>query len=269
MSKGQEQRTAEELLSLAKPEAAVILGTGLGVLEESISIRESIPYRNVSGFPVSSVKGHSGKLLFGTLGGRSVAVMSGRFHLYEGYTPKEVTFPIRVFAHMGIKRLLISNAAGGLRKDLEPGSAMLITDHINLTFQNPLVGQNIDELGPRFPVMTEPYSRPLLEKARQCAQKNGIGLKEGVYAQLLGPSLETAAETRMLQRMGADAVGMSTVIEVIEAVHAGMEVLAVSAVTNVNDPDHYLPSSLDEILSMAAKAGPLIAKIFSGVLESL
>ncbi len=269
MSRGLEYFTAEELLKLARPEAAVILGTGLGVLEESIDIRESISYRNISGFPVSSVKGHSGRLLFGTLGGRSIAVMSGRFHLYEGYTPKEITFPIRVFAHMGIKKLLISNAAGGLRKDLEPGGVMLITDHINLTFKNPLVGPNVDELGPRFPVMTEPYSTSLLETARQAAFKNGIDLKEGVYAQLLGPSLETAAETRMLQIIGADAVGMSTVIEVIEAVHAGMEVLAVSAITNLNDPDNYLPSSLDEILAMAAKAGPIIARIFSGVLEGL
>jgi purine-nucleoside phosphorylase len=269
MTPAQEQRAAEMLLSTAQPEAAVILGTGLGVLEESISIREALDYRDIPGFPISSVKGHSGRLLFGTLGGKSVAVMSGRFHLYEGYTPKEVTFPIRVFSRMGIQRLLISNAAGGLRKDLEPGNAMLITDHINLTCRNPLIGPNIDELGPRFPVMTEPYAPSLLGKARQYAFENHIDLKEGVYAQLLGPSLETAAETRMLQIIGADAVGMSTVMEVIQAVHSGMEVLAVSAITNQNDPDNYLPAPLEEIIAMAGKAGPIIAKIFSGILESL
>lgn len=269
MDRETELYAAERLSALGAPEAAVILGTGLGVMERAIAVKEAVYYRDIPGFPVSSVKGHSGRLLLGTLGTADVAVMSGRFHLYEGYSPREATFPIRVFARMGIKKLLISNASGGLRKDLEAGSAMLITDHINLTFRNPLIGPNDDELGPRFPVMTEPYATSFLEKARQSARKNGIDLKEGVYAQLLGPSLETAAETRMLQVLGADAVGMSTVIEVIEAIHAGMKVLAISAITNVNDPDHYLPSSLDEILVMAAKAGPVIAQIFAGVLESL
>lgn len=267
--RAQEQLAADRLLSMARPEAAVILGTGLGILEDSIAVSEILDYRDIPGFPVSSVKGHSGRMLFGTLGGKSVVVMSGRFHLYEGYTPKKVTFPIRVFSRMGIKKLLISNAAGGLRKDLEPGNAMLITDHINLTFHNPLIGADIDELGPRFPIMTEPYSRSLLGKARHYAAEHHIDLKEGVYAQLLGPSLETAAETRMLQIIGAHAVGMSTVLEVIQSVHSGMEVLAVSAITNQNDPDNYLPSTLDEIIAMAAKAGPVIAQIFSGVLERL
>ncbi len=263
-----EQSAAAHLLSVGGPaDAAIILGTGLGIMEQSIAVEKAVNYRDIPGFPVSSVKGHSGSLLFGALGKARVAVMSGRFHLYEGYSPREVTIPIRVFSRMGIRRLFISNAAGGLRKDLTPGSTMLITDHINLTFQSPLTGPNDETLGPRFPVMTEPYPRSLLRKARKAAEAEGLNLKEGVYAQIPGPSLETAAETRMLQRLGADAVGMSTVMEVIQAVHCGMEVLAISAVTNLNDPDDYLPTSLEEVIAMAAIAGPKIAKIFSGVLQ--
>ncbi len=264
----QEQSAAGHLSSIAEPaEVAVILGTGLGIMEQSIAVEKAVNYRDIPGFPVSSVKGHSGRLLFGTLGKARVVVMSGRFHLYEGYSAREVTFPIRVFSRMGIRKLFISNAAGGLRKDLVPGSAMLITDHMNLTFRNPLIGPNDDTLGPRFPIMTEPYANSLLRKARETAKAEGIDLKEGVYAQIPGPSLETAAETRMLQRLGADAVGMSTVMEVIQAVHCGMGVLAISAVTNQNDPDHYIPTSLEDVIAMAGKAGPKMVKVFSGVLE--
>lgn len=255
-------------MSIAEPaEVAVILGTGLGIMEQSIEIEKAVNYRDIPGFPVSSVKGHMGRLLFGTLGKARVVVMSGRFHLYEGYSAREVTFPIRIFSRMGIRTLFISNAAGGLRKDLTPGSAMLITDHLNLTCQNPLIGPNDETLGPRFPIMTEPYSNSLLRKARETAQSQGIDLKEGVYAQIPGPSLETAAETRMLQRLGADAIGMSTAMEVIQAVHCGMEVLAISAITNQNDPDDYVPTSLEDVISMAGESGPKLVKIFSGILE--
>lgn len=264
----QELITAGRLSEVSHPEVAVILGTGLGIMEQSISVERTLSYRDIPGFPVSSVKGHSGRLLFGTLEGVPVVIMSGRFHLYEGYSAKEVTFPIRVFSRMGIKRLFISNAAGGLRKDLTPGSVMLIRDHINLTFRNPLIGPNDEELGPRFPCMTEPYALRLLRKAKEYAETRGIDLKEGVYAQIPGPSLETAAETRMLQVLGADAVGMSTAMEVIQAVHCGMEVLAISAVTNQNDPDNYLPASLEDVIAMAETAGPVIAEIFSGIIKA-
>lgn len=268
MGRDAELSAAERLAAIARPRTAVILGTGLGVMESSIAVHEAVPYRDIPGFPVSSVTGHSGRLLFGSLGGAEVAVMSGRFHLYEWYSPQEVTFPIRVFARMGVRRLLVSNAAGGLRKDLLPGTPMLITDHINLTCRNPLMGPNDDGLGPRFPGMTEPYSNKLLAIARKAASEQGMAFGEGVYVQVPGPSLETAAETRMLQRLGADAVGMSTVMEVIQARHCGMEVLAVSAITNANDPDDYLPATIEDVIEMAEKAGPAIAQIFSGVLKA-
>ncbi len=267
MNPSQERLAADHLLSIARADIAVILGTGLGVMEESIAVERAVPYADIHGFPVSSVKSHSGRLLFGTLGDARVAVMSGRFHLYEGYSPREVTFPIRVFAYMGIRRLFISNAAGGLRPDLVPGSAMLITDHINFTAQSPLTGPNIEELGPRFPDMTRPYSPALIAEARSFARDSGIDLKEGVYVQVPGPSMETAAETRMLRMLGADAVGMSTVMEVIQAAHCGMEVLAISAVTNNNDPDRYTPAPLEHVIAMAEKAGPTIARVFAGVIK--
>jgi purine-nucleoside phosphorylase len=262
-----EQKAAGRLSSISSPQTAIILGTGLGIMEDDISIDESLDYHEIPGFPVSSVTSHQGRLLFGKLGEHSVMVMSGRFHLYEGYSAKEVAFPIRVFSLMGVKKVLISNAAGGLRKDLIPGSAMLITDHINLTGRNPLIGPNDDSMGPRFPDMTEPYSPSLMDTARVYARENNIDLKEGVYVQIPGPSMETASETRMLRIIGADAVGMSTVMEVIQAVHCGMDILAISAITNNNDPDNYLSAPLDEVIAMAHKAGPNIARIFKGVLE--
>jgi purine-nucleoside phosphorylase len=262
-----EKQTALTLASLGHPEAALILGTGLGCMEESVNVQTSLAYEDIPGFPRSTAPAHAGKLLFGALGTTPVVAMSGRLHLYEGYSPREATFPIRVFARMGIKRLLISCAAGGLRKDLAPGSAMLITDHINFSGANPLIGPNDDTLGPRFPDMTRPYSPTLTAKARAGAQDLHIDLKEGVYAQVMGPSLETAAETRMLQRLGADAVGMSTVIEVIQAAHRGMEVLAIAAITNHNDPEDYRSTSLDEIIAHANQAGPAIAAIFKAVLQ--
>jgi purine-nucleoside phosphorylase len=264
-----ETRAAEALGAFQGARAAVILGTGLGIMEKEIDIHEAIPYSKIPGFPESTVTSHSGRLLRGSLGGKDVVVMSGRFHLYEGYTAEEVTLPIRVFKLLGIKTLFISNAAGGLRKALLPGSAMLITDHINLTGRNPLVGPNKDRFGPRFPDMTQPYNRQLNNLARKHAKDKSIRLHEGVYVQLMGPSMETAAETWMLQRIGADAVGMSTVMEVIQAVQCGMEVLAVSAITNNNDPDSYLPVPIETVIAMAEKAGPIITEIFKGVLASL
>ena len=267
MSLSDERATARRLASIANPDTAIILGTGLDIMEQEISIGESLDYSDIQGFPTSTVASHRGRLLFGNIGSHPVVVMSGRFHLYEGYSAKEATYPIRVFSHMGIRRILISNAAGGLRPELFPGSAMLITDHINLTGKNPLTGPNDDTLGPRFPDMTKPYCPTLMERARIYAKENGIDLKEGIYVQVPGPSMETAAETRMLRLLGADAVGMSTVMEVIQAIHCGMDCLAISAITNNNDPDNYLSAPLEEVIAMAKKAGPSIAEIFRGVLE--
>lgn len=264
-----ETRAAEVLRSFHGISTAVVLGTGLGIMEREMDIHEAFPYAKIPGFPQSTVKGHAGRLLMGLLGGRQVLVMSGRFHLYEGYSAEDVTAPIRVFRMLGVKNLLISNAAGGLRKDLEPGSAMLITDHLNFTGRNPLAGPNREEYGPRFPDMTQPYSHRLADLARKRATEKSIGLREGVYVQVMGPSMETAAETRMLKRMGADAVGMSTVMEVIQAVHCGMEVLAVSAITNNNDPDSYVPAPIESVIANAEMAGPVIAELFRGVLESI
>lgn len=262
-----EKQTASRLAQIGRPAAAIILGTGLGVMEESLSIHTALSYEDIPGFPRSTAPAHAGRLLFGTLGKVPVVAMSGRFHLYEGYSPREATYPIRVFARMGIKRLLISCAAGGLREDFIPGSAMLITDHINLSGANPLIGPNDDTLGPRFPDMTRPYSPSLAARAHAGAKDLAIDLKQGIYVQVMGPSLETAAETRMLMRLGADAVGMSTVIEVIQAVHCGMDVLAIAAITNFNDPDNYQSTSIDEIIANANQAGPAIASIFRAALQ--
>jgi len=263
-----ERQAARRLSSIANPDTAIILGTGLGDMENAIAVNETVEYADIPGFQKSSVQGHSGRLLFGEIGCHSVVAMSGRFHLYEGYSVKDVTLPIRVFSMMGIRRVFISNAAGGLRPDLVPGSAMMITDHINLACSNPLTGPNQDDLGPRFPDMTQPYSHRLMDLAQTCADNNKVDLKKGVYVQVPGPSMETAAETRMLKYLGADAVGMSTVMEVIQAVHCGIEVLAVSAITNNNDPDDYRPAPIETVISMAQKASPVISDIFKGVLDN-
>jgi purine-nucleoside phosphorylase len=264
-----EKKAAAFLSEYSMPETAIILGTGLGVMEDAITIEKILSYGEIPGFPKSTSPYHSGRLIFGRLGKVPVVAMSGRFHLFEGYAPNEVTFPIRVFRLMGIKKLFISNAAGGLRPDLSPGSVMMIIDHINFTGRNPLIGPNNDELGPRFPEMNSPYAPQLMNFARNSARKLGIKLYEGVYLQLVGPSMETAAETRMIQRLGADAVGMSTVMEVVEAVHCGLDVLAISAITNNNDPDNYKGASLEYIISKAKEAGPKISAIFREVLNGI
>jgi purine-nucleoside phosphorylase len=265
----QERSIAATLSGISGADTAIILGTGLGAIEEDIRINKVISYEDIPGFVRVSVEGHTGRLIFGRLNNHDVVVMSGRFHLYEGYTPREITLPIMVFKLMGIKNLFISNAAGGLRPDLKPGGIMLIIDHINLTGQNPLIGPNNEEIGPRFPDMTNPYNPDLIHKALHVAEKESIDLKKGVYVQVLGPSMETASEARMLRALGADAVGMSTVMEVIQAMHCNMNVLAISAITNNNDPDDYKPAPLEKIIEMAKIAGPSIMKIFKGVLRDI
>ena len=249
-----------------RPHIAVVLGTGLGGLADKIKAAAVISYKNIPNFPISTVVSHEGRLIFGSLGGKSVVAMQGRFHFYEGYEAKEITFPIRVMAAMGIKTLLISNAAGGLNLSFQAGDLMLISDHINLTGQNPLRGDNVDEWGPRFPDMTAPYNRGLINLARKAAKDLGIKIHKGVYVGVPGPSMETAAETRSLRIIGADAVGMSTIPEVIVAVHAGLRVLGLSVITNVNDPDNYQPAPLEQVIATAKGAEPTLVRLVEEIL---
>lgn len=251
------------------PEIGLILGTGLGSVAEGMEETASFPYGEIPHFPVSTVVSHRGRLVFGAWSGKSVIAMQGRFHLYEGYTPQQIGFPIRVMRELGVRTLILSNAAGGLNPLFQPGDLMLITDHINLTGHNPLVGPNEDAWGPRFPEMTEPYCRRLQHIAIETALAERVPLHRGVFAGVLGPSLETAAETRFLRTIGADAVGMSTVMEVITAVHAHLEMLAISVVTNVNLPDCYQPAPVEEIIATAEKAGPRLMHLLSKILENM
>ncbi len=215
------------------PKVGLILGSGLGVLADHIEQPVTIAYKDIPYFPQSTVDGHAGELLIGTVQGTAVVLMKGRFHMYEGYGPELTAFPVRVMKELGVSTLLVTNAAGGVNTSYSPGDLMLISDHINLTGKNPLIGPNDGELGPRFPDMSQAYSRRLRETARQVAAEKGVPLQEGVYAGLLGPSYETPAEIRMLRTLGADAVGMSTVSEVIVARHAGLEVLGISCISNM------------------------------------
>jgi purine-nucleoside phosphorylase len=251
------------------PRTGLLTGTGLGEAAEGLQVSAAFEYGDLPHFPLSTVPGHAGRLLFGRIDGRSVMVMQGRFHLYEGYSPAEVAFPIRVMQELGARRVLVTNAAGGLHPAHAPGDLMLITDHINLSGENPLVGRNTDGWGPRFPDMTRAYDRKLIGLAQAAAGAAGIALRTGVYAGLKGPSLETPAETRFLKIIGAEAVGFSTVQEVIAAVHAGMAVLGVSVITNVNDPDRPVPATVEEIIAVARRAAPNLAKLLAGVLRQL
>jgi purine-nucleoside phosphorylase len=251
------------------PQVAVILGTGLSGVAAAMEVSCALPYDQIPHYPVSTVASHEGRLLSGTWAGKPILAMQGRFHLYEGYTARQISFPIRVLAALGVRVLVISNAAGGLNPHFRAAELMLITDHLNLTGHNPLVGTNVDEWGPRFPDMTEPYSRRLQGLALQTALAEKLRLHRGVYAGVLGPSMETAAETRMLRVIGADAVGMSTVMEVISAVHAGLEVLGVSVITNVNLPDHYQPAPLEQVIANAERAGPGLLQLMADLLPRL
>ncbi|MGD8315723.1 MAG: purine-nucleoside phosphorylase [Syntrophobacterales bacterium] len=252
-----------------RPQIGIVLGTGLGGLADKIQAAVVIPYEEIPHFPVSTVSSHMGRLMIGSLGGKQVMALQGRFHYYEGYDPKEKTFPIRVMAAMGVETLLISNAAGGLNLTFEAGDIVLIRDHINLKGQNPLRGVNVDEWGPRFPDMTEPYSKELVELAERAAKDLGIKVHQGVYVGVIGPSMETAAETRFLRLIGADIVGMSTISEVIVAVHAGLRVLGMSVVTNVNDPDDYQPAPIEQVIATAAGAEPRLVKLVEEILRRM
>ncbi|WP_020532804.1 purine-nucleoside phosphorylase [Flexithrix dorotheae] len=243
------------------PEVGIILGTGLGALVNDIEIQEIIPYEKIPHFPVSTVETHSGKLIFGKLSGKPVVVMQGRFHYYEGYNMKEVTFPVRVMKLLGIKYLFVSNAAGGLDPEYETSDLMVINDHINLQYENPLTGPNLDDFGVRFPDMSEPYDLELISLAHEISNAHQINLKEGVYVSVPGPNLETKAEYKYLRIIGADAVGMSTVPEVIVARQMEIPVFAVSVITDLCSPGKVKKITIQEVIAAAAKAEPNLTKL--------
>ncbi len=251
------------------PDAALILGTGLGALAREIRVEAEFDYGDVPGFPLSTVESHAGRLLAGRLGGKRVLAMQGRFHRYEGYSLQEVTFPVRVLRALGAPRLIVSNACGGMHPLWAPGDLMLIADHINLLGDSPLIGPNDDAIGPRFPDLSACYDEGLRSHARAVATATGMTLREGVYVAVPGPNLETRAEYRMLRTMGADVVGMSTVPEVIVAVHGGMQVLGISLITDQCLPDALEPATLDRILATAARSEPHLTALVQGVLERL
>ncbi len=251
------------------PEIGIILGTGLSPLADMVEDKVIIPYGDIPHFPRSTVEGHKGRFVFGMLSGKSVVVMQGRIHYYEGYTMQEVTYPVRVMRFLGIDILIVSNASGGLNKDFKAGDIMLITDHINLMGDNPLRGPNDDDMGPRFPDMVEPYNYRLINIARDIATKEGIYVREGVYVGLSGPNLETRAEYRFLSLIGADAVGQSTVPEVIVARHMGIEVLGISLVTNISAWGQVSPTTLSEIIQVSKEQAPKILTIVKGVIERI
>jgi purine-nucleoside phosphorylase len=255
--------------STVQPRIGIILGTGLGGLCDRIQVEASIPYEEIPGFPLSTVETHSGRLLLGTLGGKPVVAMQGRFHRYEGYTLQQVTFPVRVMRALGADTLLVSNACGGMHPFWSPGDLVLIADHINLLGDNPLIGPNPDALGPRFPDMSQPYDLDLQKLAVEVALERGITLRRGVYVAVPGPNLETRAEYRMLRTMGADVVGMSTVPEVIVAVHGGMRVMGVSIITDQCLPDALEPANIAQIIATAGRAEPHLTALVEGVVERL
>jgi purine-nucleoside phosphorylase len=253
----------------AIPDAAVILGTGLGGLSREIDVTAAVDYADIPGFPLSTVESHAGRLLCGTLGGKTVVAMQGRFHRYEGYSLQQVTFPVRVLRALGAETLIVSNACGGMREEWSPGDLMLIADHINLLGDNPLLGENDDRLGVRFPDMSAPYDAGLRALAHDVAREQGIVLREGVYVAVTGPTLETRAEYRMLRTIGADVVGMSTVPEVIVAVHGGMRVLGLSIITDQCIPETLVPAEVATIIATAGRAEPRLTALARGVLERL
>lgn len=251
------------------PETAIILGTGLSGLTDVIDASKELAYTDIPGFPELTVQSHQGTLMRGTLAGTPVLALNGRAHLYEGYDARQVTFAVRVLGSLGIKTLIVSNACGGMRREFAPGDILLIEDHINLMGTNPLEGPNHDPWGPRFPDMSDPYAASLRALALSKASEIGVSLHEGVYISVLGPNLETRAEYRMLQRMGADVVGMSTVPEVLVAQHMGIQVLAFSIITDECDPDNLAPISIEEVLAAADKAAKPMKELLTAIIPSL
>jgi purine-nucleoside phosphorylase len=252
-----------------KPVAGIILGSGLGGLVNDLIIETSLAYEDIPNFPVSTVKGHGGKLLFGSLNGKEVVMLSGRFHYYEGYTMQEVTFPVRVMKMLGAELLMVSNAAGGMNSQFKVGDLMIINDHINLFPEHPLRGKNDEQIGPRFPDMTEPYELDLISKAKEIAVKNNILVHEGVYIGLQGPTFETKAEYKYMHIIGGDTVGMSTVPEVIVAKHMHMKVFGMSVVTDLGIREEMNVITHEEVLEAANAAAPKMALIFKELLGQI
>lgn len=250
-------------------EVGIILGSGLGGLVNEIAIEKTIPYKNIPNFPVSTVDGHNGTLIYGTLGGKKILAMQGRFHFYEGYSMKEVTFPVRVMKKMGISHLIVSNATGGLNPDYKVGDLMIISDHINMFPEHPLHGKNINELGPRFPDMSQVYCKELRDHAKFIALKNKIDVKEGVYVGVQGPTFETPAEYRMFRILGGDVVGMSTVPEVIVARHMGMKVFGISIVTDSGVPGEIVEISHEEVQEVAMRSEPSMTIILKELINRI
>jgi purine-nucleoside phosphorylase len=249
------------------PEIGIILGTGLGGLAREIAVEAEVPYAEIPGFPLSTVETHAGQLLLGRLGGRPVVAMQGRFHRYEGYDLQQVTFPVRVLHALGARTLIVSNACGGMNPLWGPGDLVLLSDHINLLGDNPLVGANDERLGPRFPDMSAPYDPELRALARKAALELGIMLREGVYVAVAGPNLETRAEYRMLRALGADVVGMSTVPEVIVAGHQGMRTIGISIITDQCLPDALEPADIGRIIATAGRAEPHLTRLIAALVE--
>ncbi len=270
VKQAQESAAALRNCFISRPQIAIQLGTGLGSITDSIDIEYSIAYQDIPFFPQSTVESHQGRLIIGRIGGQPIVALSGRFHYYEGYSTRQVTFAIRVLQLLGIKTIIITNAAGGLNPTFTPGTIMLIRDHLNFLGENPLRGPNVDEWGPRFPDMSVPYHpallRVALDSTRRCGLKKVV---TGVYVCVPGPSLETPAETRWLRQCGADAVGMSSVPEVIVARHGNMQVLGLSVIANVNDADNFQPISLDDIIATAARTGPELEKLVIDIISNL
>jgi purine-nucleoside phosphorylase len=252
-----------------KPAVGIVLGSGLGNFATQIKVEKEVPYKDIPHFPVSTVQGHSGKLIFGKLGDKTVVAMGGRFHYYEGYTPQEVVFPIRVMRMLGIETLLLSNAAGSVNPTFKVGDIMIIKDHISFFTPNPLIGKNVDELGPRFPDMSEPYKKELIQKAKAIAAKNGFDIKEGVYVAVTGPTFETRAEYKLIHVAGGDVVGMSTVQENIVACHMGLPVFAVSIVTDIGIREDDNIITHEEVLQAAKEAEPKLAMLFKELVASI
>jgi purine-nucleoside phosphorylase len=252
-----------------KPTIGIILGTGLGGLVKEIEVIDEIPYQDIPHFPVSTVESHSGKLIFGQLGGKSVVAMQGRFHYYEGYTMQQVTFPVRVFKALGIERLFVSNASGGVNPDFEIGEIMILDDHINLFPAHPLIGKNYNELGPRFPDMSDPYDAGMIDLAKTIAAENNIRVSVGTYAALTGPTLETPAEYRYVRAIGADAVGMSTIPEVIVARHMEIPCFAISIITDLGVPGKIQKVSVQDVIEVASRQEPKMTLIMSQLIARL
>jgi purine-nucleoside phosphorylase len=266
------QQFSETLAYLQKqytetPEVGIILGTGMGRLVEAIEVEKQIAYNFIPHFPISTVESHFGKLIFGKLGGKRVVAMQGRFHFYEGYTMQQITYPVRIMKLLGVRQLFVSNAAGGLNLEYQKGDLMILNDHINLLPDNPLRGANLSDFGPRFPDMSRPYDAGLIDRAVKIGQEEGFGVQQGVYVAVPGPNLETRAEYRFLRIIGADAVGMSTVPEAIVAAHMGLPCFAISVITDMCDPEHLVPVSIEDVISVANEAEPKLTKLLARLIS--